>query len=122
MLNLIMAAVIGLSDNTLVTWQTGKPVGYYCDVQVGAQSKHFEIGANSELWSVIDGRYGLPVYANYGLYGQVSFGPFVARVEHNCLHHVTSNKMDRKLPYIDMFYQQGETRATVGIKLKQKVW
>ena len=122
MFELIMAAVLGLSDNSLVQWQTGKPQSYYCDVRVGAQSKNLEIGANTELWSVTAARYGVPVYAQYGLYGQVKCGVLTLRVQHTCLHHVNSGKWDRTLPNMDVFMQQAETRATVGIELRQCVW
>ena len=126
MLDLIMSAVIGLSDHTLLQWQTGKPYGYYCDLSVGAQSKHLEIGANSELWSVVEGREGVPVYANYGLYAQYTIGPVTARIEHNCTHHVESGKFEQnaymRLSKIPAYYQCAETRVTMGIKLKQKVW
>jgi hypothetical protein len=101
-------------------------MGYYCDVQVGAATKRLEIGANSELWSVKSGREGVPVYAEYGLYAAYTIGPITARIEHNCMHHVESGKFDdnayMRMSKIPAYYQCAETRATVGITIKQKVW
>jgi hypothetical protein len=124
MIDLIMSAVIGLSDHTLLQWQTSKPYGYYCDVQVGAATKHLEIGANSELWSVAEAPYGVPIYAQYGVYAQYKVGVITARVQHTCMHHVDTGRYNKFLPYFNApaYYQSAETRATVGVELRQRVW
>ena len=127
MLELFMMAMIGLSDNSAVRWQTGIQNNLHSDITVGAVYKNnLKLQLNTEVWAVKGeiNRGFSPILANYGLELKYSKSFLIFDLRHNCLHSVYNGVykkgLGKDITGQTVMYEQNEWRGSVGIQINQK--